>query len=240
MYGAFVTGTGTDVGKTLVAALLLKAIRENGISAFPIKPVQTGCNETDGSLSAPDLEFCIRMAGFQPAPELLEQMCPFQYLPSCSPHLAGRLSGIQPDVISIRRKMEELSRHCDFLVAEGAGGILVPLNDEETILDLMIELNWPVILVARGDLGTINHTLLSLAVLRQAGLHVAAVVVNHVTEKTSIVTRDNPLAIAKFGKTELMIEIPFMSNAGGAGSDTAIMREMLRLGERILSNHEQN
>ncbi|MCD4774536.1 MAG: dethiobiotin synthase [Candidatus Aegiribacteria sp.] len=234
MRGVFVTGTGTGVGKTLVAAGLLKALRDAGAVALPMKPVQTGCPEEGGMLTASDLEFSIRMAGLKPDVQLLDLMCPFRYVPACSPHLAGRLSGIQPDVRTIRNKMERLSNSCDFLVAEGAGGVLVPLNENEKMLDLMVELNWPVILVARGDLGTINHSLLSLAVLRNAGLRIAAVVVNHLTEDASLVTEDNPGAIAKFGEVPLTMEIPYMPGVEGSVINTSFMRTMSVLAGKIL------
>ncbi len=92
----------------------------------------------------------------------MDLMCPFRYSTACSPHLAGRITGIHPDVETVIGKMVRLYDSCDFLIAEGAGGVLVPLNDNEKMLDLMVDLDWPVVLVARGDLGTINHTLRTL------------------------------------------------------------------------------
>jgi len=230
----FVTGTGTGVGKTLVAAGLLKALRESGVSALPVKPVQTGCSERAGRLSAPDLEFCLQVACLAPGESLMDLMCPFRYSPACSPHLAGRITGVHPDVETVIGKMNRLSDNCDFIVAEGAGGILVPLNDSEKMLDLMIELDWPVILVARGDLGTINHTLLSLAVLRNAGLHVVAVVVNNLTEGVSIVTRDNPRAITEFGNVSRVATIPHMCIPEELAANTTPKQRMSELCRSIM------
>lgn len=226
MQGVFVTGTGTGVGKTLVAAGLLKAFRDSGVCALPVKPVQTGCLEIDGRLSAPDLEFSLRMAELEPDGDLLDLMCPFRYTSACSPHLAGRLCGNHPDVGTAIGKMSQLWNSCDFLVAEGAGGILVPLNDNEKMLDLMIELEWPVVLVTRGDLGTINHSLLSIEVLKNAGLQITAVVVNHLTKNISIVTRDNPRAIAEYGGVSMTVEIPHMRNPGESGVNPSFMKIM--------------
>jgi dethiobiotin synthase len=230
----FVTGTGTGVGKTLVAAGLLKALRDAEVAALPMKPVQTGCPEVKGRLSATDLEFSIRMSGLKTETQLLDLMCPFPYSPTCSPHLAGRLSGIQPDVRTIHTKMKKLWKSCDFLVVEGAGGVMVPLNDNEKMLDLMVKLNWPVILVSRGDLGTINHSLLSLAVLRNEGLKIIAVVVNHLIEDTSIITEDNPRAIAKFGEVPLIVEIPYMPGFEESVSNVSFVKTMSILAGRIL------
>lgn len=234
MRGVFVTGTGTGVGKTLVAAGLLKVLRIAEVAALPMKPVQTGCPEVDGMLSAPDLEFSIRMAGLKPDAQLLDLMCPFRYSQACSPHLAGRMSGIQPDVKTIRHKIERLCNACEYLVAEGAGGVLVPLNDNEKMLDLMVNLNWPIILVARGDLGTINHSLLSIAILKNAGLRIAAVVVNHLTEDASIITEDNPRAIAKFGEVPLTMNIPYMPGVDESACNVSFMKIMSVLAGKIL------
>ncbi len=234
MRGVFVTGTGTGVGKTLVAAGLLKAFRESGVSALPVKPVQTGCPETGGRLSAPDLEFCLKVADLSPDESLMDLMCPFRYSPACSPHLAGRISGIHPDAGIVIGKMNQLSVSCDFLVAEGTGGVLVPLNDSETMLDLMVKLGWPVVLVARGDLGTINHSLLSIAVLKNAGLQTAAVVVNHLAEGISIVTIDNPRAIAQYGCVSRIVEIPHMRNPEELAGNPSFIDTMSGLCRNIM------
>ncbi|MCD4701356.1 MAG: dethiobiotin synthase [Candidatus Aegiribacteria sp.] len=234
MRGVFVTGTGTGVGKTLVAAGLLKALRDGGVSALPVKPVQTGCLEIDGILSAPDLEFSLKVADLSPGEDMKDLMCPFRYSPACSPHLAGRMNGVYADVDTIIEKTDQLFDKCDFLVAEGAGGVLVPLNDSEKMLDLMVELAWPVVLVARGDLGTINHSLLSLAVLKNAGLQIAAVVVNHLTEDVSIVTGDNPRAIAEFSNVSRIATIPHMRNPEEPISNSSFMESMSGLSRIIM------
>ena len=232
--GVFVTGTGTGVGKTLVAAGLLKAFRNSGVSALPVKPVQTGCPRIDGKLLAPDLEFCLKISDLLPGEHLMDLMCPFRYSHACSPHLAGRMTGVYPDVETVIGKMDKLSDSCDFLVAEGAGGVLVPLNNSEKMLDLMVELSWPVVLVARGDLGTINHSLLSLSVLKNAGLRVAAVVVSHLTEENSIVTVDNPRAIAQFGESVRVLAIACMRNPEGLAGNPSFMESMSGLSRSIM------
>ena len=233
MRGVFVTGTGTGVGKTLVAAGLLRAFIDSGVSALPVKPVQTGCPRRGGRLLAPDLEFSLKMADLVPDESLMDMMCPFRYSTACSPHLAGRITGIHPDVETVVGKMNQLSDSCDFLVAEGAGGVLVPLNESEKMLDLMVELNWPVVLVARGDLGTINHTLLSLAVLENAGLHTAAVVVNHLVEEISIITSDNPLAIAQYSESVRVVEVDYMQDPIGSEYNPSFMENMSELSRTI-------
>ncbi len=92
--GLFVTGTDTGVGKTVVAAAILRTWREMGVDAVPMKPVQTGCAGRGRRLVAPDLDSCLRVAGLRADPDEYALMAPYRYRPACSPHLAARLAGL--------------------------------------------------------------------------------------------------------------------------------------------------
>jgi dethiobiotin synthetase len=161
MNGIFITGTDTGIGKTTVAASLLKWLRAQGVDAVPMKPVQTGYPKAD------DLAVCGVRANDLNAPYRLRM--------AASPHLASRG---QIRIAKIVRAFRALSKQHDFIVVEGAGGVLVPLNFRETMLDVMKALRLPVLVVARAGLGTLNHTLLTLNELRRANLHVAGVMLN--------------------------------------------------------------
>ena len=175
MNGIFITGTDTGVGKTLAAACILRLLRSGGIDAVPMKPVETGVSpETRGS----DIEFSLDAIDFHPTLEEFLLMRPYAYEELCSPELAGGLAGFYPETAVIKECARELASRHDGIVVEGAGGVMVPLNREENMLDLMRELSLPVVLVARAALGTINHTLLSLEALRSAGLTVLGVILN--------------------------------------------------------------
>jgi dethiobiotin synthase len=225
--GIFITGTGTDVGKTMVTAGLLAALRGRGVDAVPMKPVQTGAVEygkepfpleeppggeiaralSRQGLCAPDLFFSLAAAELRPSPEELDLMAPFCYEPACSPHLAGNLTGFPPDSNHIQDCVDELVSRHETVLVEGAGGVLAPLNGSETMLDLMVKLGFPVLLVASNTLGTINHTLLSIQVLRQAGLDLLGVVFNNTSEpllETRFISTENPLAVARFGKVPIL------------------------------------
>ncbi len=187
MSGFFVTGTDTGVGKSVVSAWLL-----HRWEAAYWKPVQSGA----GSGEESDTAFVRRLSGL---PE--ERFHPPVYtlaLPR-SPHEAARKEGVEI-------RLERLQRPVDHrpLVVEGAGGILVPLNDQQTMLDLMAQLGLPVILVARTTLGTINHTLLSLACLRSRGLTVAGVILNGNPDP------DNRQAIGHYGQVTILAELPLL------------------------------
>ena len=157
--GFFVTGTDTDVGKTLVSAWLL-----THLDASYWKPVQAGL--------LPETDFSVvrRLAEVPP-----ERILPEAYLLTepIAPHEAARRAGIAIDMAKlIPPPLDGL------LVVEGAGGLMVPLTDTAYVVDLATELHLPLILVARSTLGTINHTLLSLEAIRRRGLHLAGVVIN--------------------------------------------------------------
>lgn len=155
----FITGTDTSAGKTVLSALLTAAL--DGVYW---KPVQSGaCEGTDRAA-------VMRMAGIPGSRTRPECYC---FGPPVSPHLAAREAGVTIDLGSIRPP-EDLDRAA--LIAEGAGGIFTPLNENSTILDLIVQLGFPAVVAARTSLGTINHTLLTVAALRNAGACVRGVV----------------------------------------------------------------
>jgi dethiobiotin synthetase len=189
LQGFFVTGTDTDVGKTVAAVWLLAHFDALHLDAYYWKPVQAGAEpETDA-------ETVCRLG----VPR--DRILPEAYLLSeaIAPHEAAKRAGIQ---IEMAKLVPPLAGR--LLVVEGAGGLLVPLNDTSTVIDLATELHLPVILVARSTLGTINHTLLSLEALRRRGLPLAGVVVNGPE------TPHNRAAIERYGQVPVIAEIPWM------------------------------
>ena len=208
--GVFITGTDTGVGKTLVAAAVLMAFREAGADFVPMKPVQTGCEKRNGKLKAPDLEFSLKMSGIKPEAEELADMAPYCFAPACSPHLAAREAGATISIPAARRAFQRLAGIHDGVVVEGAGGVLAPLNSRQTMLDLMVAFGLPVVLVARPGLGTLNHTLMSLQVLRGAGLSVMGVVLNQSAPgRWGLIEDDNVRTIERMGKVRIMACMKF-------------------------------
>ncbi|HZP10035.1 dethiobiotin synthase [Methyloceanibacter sp.] len=185
MEGFFITGTDTDVGKTLVSAWLMTHLDANYW-----KPVQAGVDpETDSATVR-------RLAEIPP-----ERILPEAYVleEAIAPHEAARRAGIEIQMAKLVPPSTDRP-----LVAEGAGGLLVPLNNEAYMADLAIDLHLPVILVARSTLGTINHTLLSLESIRRRGLALAGVVINGPE------TPHNRAAIERYGKVAVIAEIPWL------------------------------
>ena len=212
MNGFFITGTDTDIGKTALSALLLAELRRRGINAAPMKPAQTGCElkVQSSTFSVPDLDYSLSMAQMNISDENYALMSPCRFEPACSPHLAAKLVGTEIDLTRLTDAARDLAAEYDLVLVEGAGGILVPLNRRETMLDLMTALNIPILLAARPGLGTINHTLLSIQALRSAGLEIAGVVLveSQKTESTFI-EEDNITTIEQFGEVSILGTIPF-------------------------------
>lgn len=182
--GVFVTGTDTGVGKTVVSACLAKAW-----GADYWKPVQTGLAEERG-----DTATVAELAGLDPG-----RLHPprHAFAPPVSPHLAAAEAGARIAVDDFRLRPSERP-----VVVEGAGGALVPLNEDETMLDLMARLDLPVVLVAADRLGAINHTLLTLEALRARGLQVLGVVL------TGGPFGDNRAAIERHGRVRILAQLP--------------------------------
>jgi dethiobiotin synthase len=189
--GFFVTGTDTDVGKTVVSAWLVGRL---GASYW--KPVQAGNHpETDS-------EIVRRLSGAPPERILIEA---YVLAEPIAPHEAARRAGTTIDVAKL------VPPACDGpLVVEGAGGLLVPLDEKAYVIDLASELHLPIVLVARSTIGTINHTLLSIEAIRRRGLPLAGVVVNGPE------TPHNRAAIERYGKVEIIAEIPWLDQISPA------------------------
>ena len=169
--GFFITGTDTEVGKTLVSGAVILKLRELGINAVGFKPVVAGTYLNDDSrLQNEDLE-TLRLAS-NLAPDQLN-LCPYVLDKPAAPHLAGKDQGIELKSIVIMKAFENIQSQYEQVVVEGAGGFLVPLNDDEDLGDIAQALNLPVILVVGMRLGCINHALLTLESIRSRNLTIA-------------------------------------------------------------------
>ena len=191
MRGVFVTGTDTGVGKTVVCAGLMHRYRGNGPLRY-WKPIQTGVEQDDDTRDVTVLGACSAEEVFAGGIRLPRPL---------SPHLAARLHGttigIPPLIQEIERDLE-----CGAWIVEGAGGVLVPLNGTEMMIDFMGTLNLPVVVAARTTLGTINHTLLTIEALRHRELDVAGIVL--VGDRND----DNRAAIEQYGDVTVIGEMP--------------------------------
>ena len=197
MRGVLVTGTDTGVGKTVVSAALLAAMRVAGEPAAAFKPAVSGLDEDSEGGWPADHELLAHETGQAPG-----DVAPYSFGPAVSPHLAAELAGTQIEP----ERLMDLARAAGAghtLVVEGVGGLLVPLTPTFSVCDLAVELGLPLLLVARPGLGTINHTLLTLAHARSRGLHVAAVIINRWPDPAETMERSNRATIERLGEIEV-------------------------------------
>ena len=178
--GLFITGTGTEVGKTYVAARIAAALVEQGKRVGVYKPVASGCERSpQGELISADAVSLWEAAG---KPGELARVSPQKFLAPLAPHLAAREEGKEVDPALLRSGLDYWLERSEIVLVEGAGGLLSPLSDEEFNADLACELGFPLVVVAANELGTINHTLLTLvaATTFREGIPLAGVVLNQV------------------------------------------------------------
>jgi dethiobiotin synthetase len=209
--GLFVTGTDTGVGKTVVAAAIVAALRARRIPVRALKPVVTGLDDPIDPDWPPDHVVLAAAAGCAP-----HEVTRFAYGPPVSPHLAGELAGAPLDPVTL----VSACRDDEVTVVEGVGGLLVPLTDEFTVRELASELALPLVVAARPGLGTINHTLLTLEAARSAGLEVAGVVLTPWPDSPGALERSNRATIARLGRIQVEV-LPRLERAEPALLATA-------------------
>jgi len=215
--GFFITGTDTDIGKTVAAAAILSILRTAGRDAVPMKPIQTGCGKRGDELVPEDLEFILKATGLTPPPEDIKRMCPVRLESACSPHLAAQRANETISFGQILTALHELVATHELVIGEGAGGLLVPLVAGLTMLDLMAEIGLPVILVARPGLGTLNHTLLSLRELERSRLAVRGTVLVETQPTTwGYIEEDNRKTIEELSGVPVLGHIPFIPDLADA------------------------
>lgn len=199
--GCFVTGTDTGVGKTLVATTLVAALRARGIDVGVVKPVETGVG-ADGAADA----IALRLAAGVDDP--LSDVCPQQFALPAAPTVAAAVEERTVNLAAIDAAFARVCEAHDFVVVEGAGGLLVPAAEGCTMADLALRFGLPLLVVARAALGTINHTQLTLEAAATRGLPVLGVVISHADGELSVPDRANLSALRSALGGMLIGEIP--------------------------------
>jgi len=186
--GIFITGTDTGVGKTIVAATLARLLCVRGLRVGVMKPVTSGCREEDGRLYSDDAQLLCQASGAAYS----DDIAPYCLREPLAPAEAAKLDGVRVDFNLIRESFERLSASCDFMIVEGAGGLMVPLAGGMLVADLAQQLQLPLLVVARPDLGTINHTVLTCFAARQMELPLAGVIINNYPVSPGLAERSAP------------------------------------------------
>jgi dethiobiotin synthetase len=197
--GLFVTGTDTEVGKTVVASAIAATLAADGERVSVFKPVVTGLDEPTGGLASDPERLAAAARSEQPPADV----APYRFGPPVSPHLAAAGAGQRVDPYRLRAAARRAAGAGDVLVAEGVGGLLVPLSGDYLVRDLAADLGMPVVIAARPGLGTISHTLMTIECARAGGLDVAGVVLTPWPAQAGEIERSNRETIARLGGVDV-------------------------------------
>ena len=197
--GIFVTGTGTGVGKSIVAASICAALSARGERVAAFKPAVSGLDESSAPWP-PDHELLAAAASAGQSPN---EVAPYRFGPPVSPHLAAELEQVEIDRELLRSSAETAASQADCLIVEGVGGLLVPLTAGYLVRDFAVELGLPVVVAASPGLGTINHTLLTVESARAGGLEVAGVVMTPWPSQPTSLERSNRQSIEQLASLEV-------------------------------------
>jgi dethiobiotin synthetase len=220
MSAVFITATGTDIGKTFVTAGVIRHIRASGGAIAAVKPIVSGFDPQAWQDSDPAI--LLAALGRPATLEQVERIAPWRFKAPLSPDMAGRREGrtIQfRDVVEFCRNAA--AAHRGLLLIEGIGGIMVPLDERRTVLDLMSVLRAPVILVAGSYVGTISHTLTALEIMARRNLDIAAVVVSE-SEGSAASLEETVATVARFADAIDVVGIPRL--APGVDDHSAFAR----------------
>jgi len=195
--GIFITGTDTEVGKTIFSCGLAQLLKDRGIDIGVMKPFASGSRAD-----------ALRLMKVQGGKQKLEEINPQFFSQPLAPYIASRLAGKKINLKKVFTGFKKITRRHQFTLVEGLGGVLVPITNKYFLLDLIKDFALPAIVVARAGLGTINHTLLTVQTLQKNGIEVLGVVLNGMKNK-SLVEKTNQRAIAELAKLDFVITIPW-------------------------------
>ena len=220
--GIFVTGTGTDIGKTFVTALLVKKLSEIGCNTAYFKAAVSG-NKRDenGRLIPGDAAYVKKISGItQP----LDTMCPYIYETAVSPHLASRIEGDPVEISTVREQFQKICDEYEYVICEGSGGIVCPIRcDDKKIMleDIIKALGLPTIIVADAGLGTINSVVLTCEYMKAHGLEIRGLILNNF-HRGDVMEEDNKLMCEKLTK------LPVIACVGENDADIDISEDTLK------------
>lgn len=215
-FGCFVTGTDTDIGKTLIAAALLHKCRERGWCSVGMKPVAAGCaQDANGTWRNADVDALCAAADASAA--AAADINPYLFREAIAPHLAAAHAGVRIDAARIHASYARLQAQADAIVVEGAGGFIVPLADGFDSADLARELALPVVLTVGMRLGCLNHALLTQEAIVARGLKFAGWVANRVDPAMSCF-EENLATLKHRMRAPLLGVVPFMERPDSAAA----------------------
>ncbi len=205
--GIFVTGTDTNVGKSIVAATLARLLHNKGVNVGVMKPVSSGCIERDGLLVSEDAELLAWSIGIQ----VSNEVAPYTFREPIAPSAAAEKEHLKIEFSRILAAFHRQMDEHDFVVVEGAGGLMVPLAGGLLIADLVKMLDIPLLVVARPGLGTVNHTLLTCFAARELGLEVKGTIISNYPDEPGLAEATAPHLIDSLSGVPLLGRFPAVS-----------------------------
>ena len=225
MSAYFITGTGTDIGKTFVAAGLVRGLHEAGKPVWALKPVVSGFDVAKARASDPGV--LLSAMNHATSLDCIARISPWRFAAPLSPDMAAAREGKEIDFEAlVAFSREQIEGHRGTLLIEGVGGVMTPLDKHRTVLDWMAALGLPAILVAGSYLGTISHTLTTLSVIAQAGLSVKALVVNE-TGDGAVPLDETVATLRRFAPGLAIATIPRVKAPVGARDAFAKLARLL-------------
>jgi len=231
--GFFITATDTGVGKTVVSAAIIRALRHQGLNVCCMKPIESGCLREGDTLIPADGNFLKEASGVD---EPLENITPVRFEEPLAPWVAADRMASHIDIRMIHEKFRGLEDRYGAVVVEGIGGLMVPIGRDYFVADLAVDMALPLVIVASAQLGTINHTLLTVEHSLRNGLTVAGIILNHSAKTQGTVAEEtNPDAIAHLTPVPVIGVMPFIEKlmlaeierAALANLDMEILRKHL-------------
>jgi dethiobiotin synthetase len=208
--GIFITGTDTGVGKTVAAATIARLLRDRGVKVGVMKPVTSGCIERNGRLVSEDAELLAWEAGVDPADP---DIAPYLLRAPLAPCVAAAMEGTRIDFALLEQAFDRLAARHDFMIVEGAGGLMAPLAGGLLVADLIGRLKLPLLVVARPALGTVNHAVLTCFAAKQLGLTVQGVLINDYPEFPDRAAESAPHLIDSLSGAPLLGVFPHCNGA---------------------------
>ena len=212
--GLFVTGTDTGVGKTIVTCAIASVLAGKGLKVGVFKPFATGSRRDRLGQLVHDDALALQQCSGCSLP--LKVINPIRYEPPLAPAVAAHELGQSPDMEFVAQCLEQIDQASDVVLIEGVGGLLVPLADRYTVLDLIAALRFPVLVVTRAGLGTLNHTAMTVRLLQQGGGQVAGLVINQDSRLTDEMSPDaslvsNPWWLRYMNAVPILATVPHCS-----------------------------
>ncbi|MFH1394611.1 MAG: dethiobiotin synthase [Candidatus Omnitrophota bacterium] len=222
----FVAGTDTGAGKTLVTGMLARMWAENGIKTVTQKWVQTGCKTE----SAEDIYTHMELMKTDKDLDPENRRVPYRFKFPASPHLAAHIENKTVETNLIKESFFSLQKQFEMILIEGTGGVMVPLNEDKLIIDVVKELNLPVLVVAENRLGAINQTLLTIEVLKTRNIRIVGTIFNQVSEKENeIILKDNMQIVEKMSGIKVLGKLDYYK-------DKDMLYEKFKpMGEKLVS-----